>query len=309
MIETRISMDLKQLRYFVAVAEELHFGRAAQRLCISQPALSFDIKRLEEQLGIQLLLRNNKSVRLTNAGQVLLDEARNLLLQAEQARRLVQRCAEGALGRLRVGFINSILYGGLPQTVARFEAQNPDVEVVLTEMNSADQALALQRGQIDIGFVNQGRLPSGLRSECVLSDPLLGCLPPGHRLAERERIDLAELSEEPYILFPRHASPHFHDRIIARCVEAGFSPRIRHEAHLWQTIIAMVGLGMGVALLPRSPCLAWSNPARYVEIEQSGALTEIHAILAADEPPSSACAFLQLLKEELAQTEASPPRA
>ncbi|WP_271410033.1 LysR substrate-binding domain-containing protein [Pseudomonas sp. Q1-7] len=289
-------MDLKQLRYFVAVAEELHFGRAAARLFISQPALSFDIKKLEEQLGIQLLLRNNKSVKLTAAGQVLLEEARNLLLQAEQARRLTLRSAQGALGRLRVGFVSSMLYRGLPQVVADFEARFPGMEVVLQEMNSAEQAQALQRGQIDIGFAHRGTLPPGIGSQPLLADPFVCCLPPGHRLAQRQRVDLAELRDDPFILFPRHASPHYHDLIIARCVAAGFSPQIRHEARLWQTIAAMVAQGMGVALLPQTLGRAWGRDVHCVEIEQPGAPSEIHAILAEENPPEAALQFLDILK-------------
>ncbi|MEL7935867.1 LysR substrate-binding domain-containing protein [Pseudomonas delhiensis] len=294
-------MDLKQLRYFIAVAEELHFGRAAARLFISQPALSFDIKKLEEQLGIQLLVRNNKSVKLTNAGQVLLDEARDLLLQAEKVKRLTRLSAEGAVGQLRVGFVNSMLYRGLPRAMARFEAQQPNMEVLLMEMNTSEQALALQRGQIDIGFVHWARLPPGIVSECLVADPFLCCLPAGHRLAGQARIDLAELRDEGFILFPRSLSPHYHDLIIARCVDAGFSPHIRHEARLWQTIAAMVGLGMGVALLPKTLCLAWKNDVSYLEIEQSGARSEIHAILAAQDAPQAAQGFLATLRECLAE--------
>ncbi len=186
-------MDLRQLRYFIAVAEELHFGRAAARLFISQPALSFDIKKLEEQLGTQLLLRNNKSVKLTGAGQVLLVEARNLLLQAEKVKRLTQLSAEGDVGQLRVGFVNSMLYRGLPRAMSRFEREHPNMEVVLGEMNSAEQAQALQRGQIDLGFVHWGRLPAEIVSEPLISDPFLCCLPAGHRLAGQARLDLAEL--------------------------------------------------------------------------------------------------------------------
>ncbi|MCY1292757.1 HTH-type transcriptional regulator BenM [compost metagenome] len=293
-------MDFKQLRYFVAVAEELHFGRAAARLFISQPALSFDIKKLEEQLGIQLLQRNNKSVRLTAAGQVLLEEARNLLLQVEQARRLTLRSAQGALGQLRVGFVSSMLYRGLPRAVAAFERSFPGMEVVLQEMNSAEQAQALQRGQIDIGFVHRGTLPAGIVSQLLIADPFVCCLPPGHRLAERTRIDLAELQDDAFILFPRPAAPHYHDLIIARCVAAGFSPQIRHEARLWQTIVAMVAQGMGVALLPETLCRAWCHEVRCVEIEQPGALSEIHAILAEENPPEAARQFLAMLEGCLA---------
>lgn len=289
-------MDLKQLRYFVAVAEELHFGRAAARLFISQPALSFDIKKLEEKLGIQLLQRNNKSVRLTAAGQVLLDEARNLLLQVEQVRRLALRSAQGALGRLRAGFISSMLYCGLPRAVAEFERRFPGIEVVLQEMNSAEQAQALQRGQIDIGFVHRGALPAGVVSQVLIADPFVCCLPPGHRLANRAQLDLGELRDEAFILFPRQAAPHYHDLIIARCVAAGFSPQIRHEARLWQTIVAMVARGMGVALLPETLCRATSHDVSCVGIEQPGALSEIHAILAEENPPEAARQFLDILK-------------
>lgn len=289
-------MDLRQLRNFVAVAEELHFGRAAARLFISQPALSFDIKKLEEQLGVQLLLRTNKSVALTPAGQVLLDEARNLLLQAEQARRLTLRSAQGALGRVRVGFVSSMLYQGLPAAVRRFEAEHPGQEVVLQEMNSAEQPQALLRGQIDVGLAHRGIVPAGLVSERLRADPFLCCLPPNHRLAGRERVDLSELRDEPFILFPRNVSPHYHDLIIARCVGAGFSPQIRHEARLWQTIVAMVAHDMGVALLPEPLCRAWSPQVSCVSIEQPGGTSEIHALLMEENPPRAARLFLDVLR-------------
>lgn len=152
-------MELRQLRYFVAVAEELHFGRAAKRLFISQPALSFDIRKFEETLGVQLLSRTNKAVALTNAGEVLLGEARRLLLQAAEAERLTVRSASGLAGRLRIGFVHSMLYRGLPDAVRRFEADYPGVEIVLSEMNTQAQVQAVQRGQIDLGYAHWGRFP------------------------------------------------------------------------------------------------------------------------------------------------------
>ncbi|HTR07437.1 MAG TPA: LysR family transcriptional regulator [Paraburkholderia sp.] len=243
-------MELKQLRYFVAVAEELHFGRAARRLFISQPALSFDIRKFEEQLGVQLLERTSKAVALTNAGHVLLEEARRLLEQADEVRRIATRSAHGFAGRLRIGFVNSMLYRGLPEAVRRFEADHPAVEVVLREMNTAEQVQALQRLQIELGLAHWGRFPAEVRSEVLFSEPFLCCLPQGHPFARKRRIDLASLAREPFILFPRSVSPHYHDQIIATCVEAGFSPQIRHEARLWQTVVTMVEFGMGIALVP-----------------------------------------------------------
>lgn len=289
-------MDLKQLRYFVAVAEELHFGRAAARLYISQPALSFDIKKLEGQLDVQLLNRNNKSVNLTNAGQVLLEEARYLLLRAEQAKRLTSLSAQGYTGRLSIGFLNSILNRGLPRAVKIFEADHPETEIVLMEMNSAEQAQALQRGQIDIGFVHWNTVSDSVRCEPVFSEPFLCCLPSGHRLAGQPRIALAALAQDDFILFPRSVSPHYHDRIIAQCVAAGFSPRIRHETRLWQTVVTMVAHEMGVALVPETLAQAWNEGVHYCEIDGVSALSDVHAIRLAAKDSVAAQSFLDLFK-------------
>ncbi|KVX93104.1 LysR family transcriptional regulator [Burkholderia ubonensis] len=244
-------MELKQLRYFVAVADELHFGRAAKRLFISQPALSFDIRKFEDALGVQLFARTSKSVALTNAGEVLLGEARRLLLQAAEAERLTVRSASGYAGRLRVGFVHSMLYRGLPDAVRRFEADHPGVEIVLSEMNTQAQVQAIQRGQIDLGYAHWGHFPPEVNSTPIHAEPFVCCLPAGHPLARRRQVALAALADEPFILFPRDAAPHYHDLIIAQCVNAGFSPLIRHEARLWQTILSMIEFGMGVALVPR----------------------------------------------------------
>ncbi|KWE73041.1 LysR family transcriptional regulator [Burkholderia ubonensis] len=244
-------MELKQLRYFVAVADELHFGRAAKRLFISQPALSFDIRKFEDALGVQLFARTSKSVALTNAGEVLLGEARRLLLQAAEAERLTVRSASGYAGRLRVGFVHSMLYRGLPDAVRRFEADHPGVEIVLSEMNTQAQVQAIQRGQIDLGYAHWGHFPPEVDSTPIHAEPFVCCLPAGHPLARRRQVALAALADEPFILFPRDAAPHYHDLIIAQCVNAGFSPLIRHEARLWQTILSMIEFGMGVALVPR----------------------------------------------------------
>ncbi|WP_449431944.1 LysR family transcriptional regulator [Pseudomonas putida] len=291
-------MDLKQLRYFVAVAEELHFGRAAARLFISQPALSFDIKKLESQLDIQLLNRTNKSVSLTNAGQVLLEEARYLLLRTEQARRLTLRSAQGFTGRLSVGFVNSILNRGLPRAVKAFEQDHPDTEIVLMEMNSAEQSQALQRGQIDIGFVHWSKFPDSISCELLLREPFLCCLPATHRLAGQPHIDLATLAEEDFILFPRSVSPHYHDLIITHCVAAGFSPRIRHETRLWQTVVAMVAHEMGIALVPQSLAKSWKEGVHFCQIEGGGPFSEIHAIRLAESPSASAQSFLELFRSQ-----------
>ncbi|WXL26818.1 LysR substrate-binding domain-containing protein [Ectopseudomonas mendocina] len=290
-------MDFKQLRYFIAVAEELHFGRAAARLFISQPALSFDIKKLEEQLGVQLLIRNNKSVKLTSAGETLLSESRTLLVQLEQVKRLTLRSSQGLSGRLRIGFVNSMLHRGLPEAIACFQQENPGIEVVLVEMNTAEQAHALQRGQIDLGLVHWGRISPGIASELLMTDPFIACLPESHPLAGSCRLTLSELNNDGFIMFPRASSPHYHDLIVALCVSSGFSPIIRHEARLWQTIITMVGLGMGVALVPQTLADAWPADVRYVEIERPDVRSETHAIYMDGAASQAAKDFLGTLRQ------------
>lgn len=143
-----------------------------------------------------------------------------------------------------------MLYRGLPDAVKRFEADYPSVEIVLKEMNTSEQVQAIQRMQIDMGCAFWGNFPADVVSTPVFSEPFLCCLPAHHRLARRKKIDLRLLAQEPFILFPRTVSPHYHDLIIAQCVGAGFSPLIRHEARLWQTVVTMVEFGMGVALVP-----------------------------------------------------------
>ena len=181
---------------------------------------------------------------------MLLGEARRLLLQASEAERMTVRSAHGLAGRLRIGFVNSMLYRGMPQAVKRFEADYPSVEIVLKEMNTSEQVHAIQRMQIDMGCAHWGNFPTDVLSAPIFSEPFLCCLPAAHPLARKRKIDLRALAQEPFILFPRTVSPHYHDLIIAQCVGAGFSPLIRHEARLWQTVVTMVGFGMGVALVP-----------------------------------------------------------
>ncbi|GAB3626156.1 LysR family transcriptional regulator [Pandoraea terrae] len=295
-------MDLKQLRYFVAVAEELHFGRAAKRLFISQPALSFDIRKFEEQLGVQLLSRTNKMVALTNAGQVLLHEAHKLLQQASEVERLTQRSAHGLAGRLRIGFVNSMLYRGLPSAAKRFEADHPAVEIILTEMNTSEQVQAVQRMQIDLGCAYWGNFPAEVVSAPMFSEPFLCCLPVGHPFARNKSVDLGALAQEPFILFPRTVSPHYHDLITALCVDAGFSPVIRHEARLWQTVVTMVGFGMGVALVPKTLEQAGDARVRFVPLARNEKASPVLSLRRAGAAEPATERFLEYLHEAVRES-------
>ncbi|WP_338059468.1 LysR family transcriptional regulator [Aquitalea magnusonii] len=244
-------MELRQLRYFVAVAEELHFGRAAKRLHISQPALSFDIRKLEQRMGVQLFQRNNKSVRLTQCGAALLGKCRNLLHSAADIQQMLQRYAEGKQGLIRLGFINSMLYRGLPQALQQFSRHYPDVAIALQEMGTQEQIQALERRQIDLACVNDAHYPASIAGDVLAAEPLCCCLPRQHPCAAQPAITLPMLQEQPFILFAPEVSPYYHHQILAQCAAAGFYPHIQHQARTWLSIIRMVGMGLGVALVPQ----------------------------------------------------------
>ena len=245
-------MELKQLRYFVAVAEELHFGNAAKRLAISQPPLSFNIARLEESLGYLLLRRSTREVALTPAGMVFYQEACRILALASQAQQLGQRAADGELGSLRIGFVGAALLTPIANHLRRFEMQRSGVMLSVHELNSFEQIDALQREQIDFGILHPRTIPDGLCSQVLFRESFVCALPSDHRLARSKKLKLQALSNESFVLFPRHFSPDYHDRMIAMCMAAGFTPHIRYEVRANATVAALVAAGFGVAIVPHS---------------------------------------------------------
>lgn len=254
-----MDLDPRLLRYFIAVAEERHFSRAAVRLHISQPPLSYAIRQLEESVGARLLNRSSRHVELTDAGQVLYREALTLLRQAEEVRTLVQRVDAGLRGRLRIGFVGSMLYRGLPALLNAMRAELPDVEHVLTELNSHDQIEAVRRGEQDLGFIHANPAPEAVQTLDLVAEPFVLCVPDTHRLARRRRVSLQALAGEHFILFARAASPSYHETVLSLCVTAGFHPAIRHEVRHWLSVAALVSQGLGVSIVPA--CLARSGLA------------------------------------------------
>jgi DNA-binding transcriptional LysR family regulator len=248
-------MELRHLRYFVAVAEELHFGRAAERLHIAQPPLSRQIRDLEREVGTTLFARVPRGVELTPAGRAFLPEARLTLAQAERAQRSAQRAALGETGRLRVGFTEAATYSGiLPSVLGFFRMHLPLIGVSLFEMDAAHQADAFRDGRIDLGILQSPPADAErwLRVEQVYIDPLVVALPGTHALASRTHVALADLRADLFVLFPRTIDPALHDEIVSRCRAAGFSPRVVQEAAGWQTLSGLVAAGVGVAFVPRS---------------------------------------------------------
>jgi DNA-binding transcriptional LysR family regulator len=285
-------MELRQLRYFVAVAEELHFRRAAERLHISQPPLSQQIRSLEDELGFALLIRTRRRVQLTPAGEAFLRDARALLGELDGAVATARRIDAGQTGRLRVGFVGSALLSIVPGTVERFRASRPGVAIELRERSTVDQLRAVATGLVDVGLV---RPPidddTGLRAETVLRERTVAALPAGHALATMSRVPLRRLADEPLVLFPRDQAPGFHDLLIGALADTGAGPRVIQYAPEMLTIIGLVAAGTGVSLVPASVSRLALDGVAYRPV--TGApRSELVAITRADDDSALARAFV-----------------
>jgi DNA-binding transcriptional LysR family regulator len=246
-------MDLRRLRYFVVAAEELNFSRAAERLRIAQPPLSAQIKRLENGLGVLLFDRTGRAVRLTDAGYVLLEEARRIFIQLEQTARMVERVGSGKVGRLSIGFVPSATNEVLPSVLNEFRKSLPDVELFLHEMMPDQVVQRLHGRQIDVGFFYLPFDDSALDIRPVSREPLVVALPQTHPLARELEIDLRTLEREPFVLPRRYNMPGLYGQVTEVCRLAGFTPKaVQKDVWLMQTIVGLVASGIGVALVPAS---------------------------------------------------------
>lgn len=259
-------MKLHQLRYFAVLAEELHFGRAAERLAITQPPLSSGIKALEEELGVRLFERSSKHVALTAAGHAYLAEVRVVLDRVASAAETARAVAAGLQGRLDIGFTGSMVYRDMPRIVRAFGASAPGIEVNLRELSSAEQIDALLRRQLHAGFINAATVPPRLACRPLAPDHFLCCLPEDHPLAQASAVALQALAEESFVMFARDVAPANHDNVIALLQRAGIHPSTRHAARQWLTVVSLVALGMGVALVPASLAQAGVQGVRFVPI-------------------------------------------
>jgi DNA-binding transcriptional LysR family regulator len=242
-------VELRHLRYFVAVAEELHFGRAAKRLHVAQPSLSRQVRDLERELGVPLFSRSSRRVALTSAGEAFLVGARLAIVRAGEAVDEARRAHRGEVGRLCLGYVQSATFEALPRLLGAFRAACPDVALEVRAMTTLEQVAALRDRRIHLGLLRPPIDDRGIALQPVSRDRLVAALPGDHPLAGSERVPLAALAGEPFILYARSDGPGVRDAIVGSCLAAGFSPRIVQEAGDTQTIVALVGAGLGISLL------------------------------------------------------------
>ena len=243
-------IELRHLRYFVAVAEELHFGRAAARLHLAQPPLSQQIRKLEEILGYPLFVRTSRAVRLTAAGEIFLERARRTLRNVQEDLEEARSIGRGDEGSLRVGFIGSGMLTPLPAMLGRYRQLYPRVQLLLSESYTANIAASLNRGTLDAGFLRDGGQIEGLHVESLFSEPFVAVLPKKHRLAGRSMISPADLRHEPFVFFTPTAGTLAYEKTMALFDEHGFRPHVVQEAPQWLTILRLVGAGLGVSVGP-----------------------------------------------------------
>lgn len=288
-------MELRQLRYFVAVAEELHFSRAARRLNITQPPLSLQIQKLESELGVTLLKRTRRSVVLTHAGEVLLEKARLIIGQVEQAAMLSRSADRGETGHLRVAFIPIALDRFIANQVMRFKALLPRVKLSLLEMSTNDQLIALRAGRLHVAFIQFYRHDlRDLKSFPVLSETYSLAIPEAHPLAKRKRIRVRDLEGVDLFLPPRSVQPLLVDLVVDSCRRAGFEPTIDYEVLGKHTALALVAAGLGVTLA--APCYEHlSMPGlAFRRMEEVWPKLQIRLVWAQREPEPLLARFLEI---------------
>jgi DNA-binding transcriptional LysR family regulator len=284
-------MDLRHLRYFVAVAETQNFGRAAARLAISQPPLSRQIQAFEGELGTRLFTRTPRGVRLTATGAALLPEARRLLRHADALAANARHLGEGDIGTVRVGFISTASYNVLPRVLPEFHRRRPGVRLLLQEATSDALGALLREDELDVGLVVPPLFEPGCRYAMLLREPLLAALPARRRWPRR--VPLGSLAREPFILFPRKAGIGLYDVIVGFCRAAGFTPRIEQEAIQMSTIVSLVAAGMGVALVPASLRQMRRTGVVYRPLAETSPLMEVGLAWREGETEPAVAAFVE----------------
>lgn len=271
-----MNIELRHLRYFVAVAEELHFGRAAARLNISQPPLSQQIQILEQQIGARLLARTNRSVSLTAAGRQFLADSRHILGLVNDAAARAERLYLGETGELRIGFTSSAPFiGAVSATLSSFRRHSPDVHIQTREINTREQISPLNEGSLDLGLMRNTLLPDTLAWEVILREPLMAMIPRDHPLAAKPVVTLTELAAEPFVFFDPQVGTGLYDDILGLLRRYDLTPTIAQEVGEAMTIIGLVAAGLGVSILPASFKRVQLREMRWVALAEEDAVSEM----------------------------------
>lgn len=293
-------MELRRFRYFVAVAEELHFRRAAERLHLAQPALSQQVKKLESELGVVLFHRDGRGVALTGAGAVFLDEARRVLTQADQAASAARGASQGAIGRLRVGLLVDAMPSAVPQAIVRFSSRFPGVEVIPETMSSRQAIEDVRAGRLDVAVVSLPAPVAGLKATMLCEEGTVAAVADRHPLSGRPRVPLERLADERVVLLPRATNPAFYDGVIAACRRAGFAPQLVEmpTAQIEHALLSVAG-GCGVAVMPASTAERYTTPGvRFLPVDPEDPVTQLALLTRAESDEETlATAFVQLALE------------
>lgn len=271
-------MELRHLRYFIAVAEERNFSRAARRLSIAQPPLSQQIQQLEKELGVSLFDRESRPIALTAAGEILLDQCRPLLKRLEAIESRLHLMGSGASGLLTVGFISSSMYKLLPPVLKSFMGKYPGISLELKELTTLEQEDALRERAIDVGFIRGASGNDDYVNKPLVVEPLVVAVPETWKLAGRKSIALKDLSREPFIIFPLKPDPGFADFVKAQCVNAGFMPTVVQEVNELQTALSLVASGIGLSIMPDSVRMLQRVGVKYLSLKEPAPKSAISII-------------------------------
>jgi DNA-binding transcriptional LysR family regulator len=291
-------IELRHLRYFLAVAETLHFSKAAQRLGIAQPPLSQQIKRLEQTLGHRLFDRSTRGVKLTLAGQPLAERARSTIDKIHDDLAQVRRLGRGEEGTLTVGFSGSVMFTNLPTAIDSYRRRYPKVELRLRELYTSALIAALLDGTLDLAFLRDGDPTEGIEMITLLNERYVAVLPETHSLGGKRSLHIRDLREEPFVFFARRMGPLAFDRTVACCEKNGFRPNIVQDAPQWPTLVRLVAAGLGVSLAPACVANVAIPGAVYREVHAS-CRTTVDLGIKAGMDKILAGNFIEIAKEHL----------
>ena len=302
----KTEIELRHLRYFTAVAEELHFGRAAQRLHIAQPPLSQQIRKLEEMLGYPLFDRTSRSVALTAAGAVFLERAQRTLRNVQRDIEETQSIGRGEVGSLHIGFVGSAMLTTLPAIFRRYSAAYPKVRLHLHESFTSKVIEGLENGTLDAGLLRDpGRLDANLNATTIYSEPFVAVLPANHPCAGQRNVSPASLRHDPFVHYPRSAGAYAYDKPLTLCEAHGFRPQIVQEASHWLTILRLIGAGLGVSIAPACVQRLASPDTVCLPLQGADAVSTIELATFAGESRPIVKQFAQIVRETSLESRAS----